>query len=74
MTTVDSKILKFINLWVHQKKTPVPYKKIVDEMDKQEVSRRTVEYSVKILMKNGFIRRAQGGGNNKTAFIQLRTI
>ena len=68
------KILKFINLWVHEKKTPVPYKEIVKEMDKQKVSVRTVEYSVKILVKDGFIRRAQGGGNSKTAFVQLRTL
>lgn len=68
------KILKFINLWVHQKKIPVPYKEIVIEMDRQKVSRRTVEYSVKILVKDGFIRRAQGGGNSQTAFVQLRTL
>lgn len=72
----QEKIMKFISGWVHDKKTPVPLKEIIKQMNKLEDKNDTIIYSLKILVKKGFIRRAQGidRENSSTAFVQLRTV
>ena len=72
----QAKIMQFISDWVHQKKTPVPLKKIMIEMKKQNVKEDTISYSITILIKKGYIRRAFGLNreNSSTAFVQLRTV
>ena len=72
----QEKIMRVISDWVHKKKTPIPLKIIIKEMNKKNVKNATIIYSIKILVKNGYIRRAQGvnRGNRSTAFVQLRTV
>jgi len=62
-----------IDDWVHRKKTPIPLKTVITEMDKLKVNKDTTVYSLKILVKKGYIRRAYTI-SNKTFFVQLRRV
>ena len=69
------KIMQCISIWVHEKKSPTPFKEIISNMRKQGMKKETTIYSLKILIKKGYIRRSiDGGGNSKAAFVQLRSI
>ena len=75
LTESQTKIMNFIQWWVHEKKTPTPLTKIVKQMTKDGIKSDTIMYSVKILVEQGYIRKSlNGGGNKKTAFVQLRRI
>lgn len=67
------KIMRFVTYWVHEKKTPIPLKEIVENMKQQGVERPTTIYSIKILLKKGYIRRAFTI-SNKSSYVQLKTI
>ena len=66
-------IMKFIDLWVHREKTTVPLKEIIAEMTIQNIDKNTTIYSLKILLKKGYIRRSSEI-SNKTKFVQLRRV
>lgn len=69
----QTKILRFVNVWVHEKKTPIPLKEIIEDMKKQGIERPTVVYSIKILLQKGYMRRAVTI-SNKSSYVQLKTI
>lgn len=66
------KIMHFVDDWVHKKKTPVPRSKIFVGM-KKIMNYDTIDYSLRILLKKGYIRRAYTV-SNKTFFVQLRRV
>lgn len=74
LTDTQIDIMQFVDLWVHTKKTTVPFKEISIEMTKRGVPHKTIEYSIKILMSKGYLRRSVGGGNGKASFVQLRRV
>ena len=75
ITEPQTNIMEFIDIWVHREKTPVPFKEIIISMNTLGVGKKTTEYSLKILMRKGYIRRTvDGGGNGKAAFVQLRRV
>ena len=66
-------VMEFVQWWVHTKKTPIPLKEIIVSMKEKGMGKDTVIYSLKILVRDGFIRRAYTV-TNKTSFVQLRTV
>lgn len=65
--------MKFVDFWVHEKKTPIPLKEIIIAMTKENIDKNTTIYSLKILLKKKYIRRAVTI-SNKTTFVQLRRV
>ena len=75
LTDPQISVMNFIEWWVHNRKTPTPYKEIIKKTTKDGMNKKTIIYSIKILCKYGYIRRdLSGGGNSKAAFVQLRRI
>lgn len=73
LNDLQMRIVKFINVWVHKKKTQVPLKEIIYTMKKEGVLEATIIKSIGVLLKKGYIRRSYHS-SNKTYFTQLRTI
>lgn len=73
LNKLQTTIIVFIDTWVHEKKTPVPLKEIIANMEAQNENKNNVIYSLKVLIKKGYIRRSDAI-SNKTYFIQLRTV
>jgi len=66
--------MKFIVTWARNQKTPIPKKKIIASFKIDGVSPDTVEWSLGILLKKGYIRRAYVEKQNTVAYVQLRTL
>lgn len=69
----QTRIMELIDVWVHQKKTPIPLKEVIKQMQDTGVQKDTTIYSLKILVQNGYIRRSFAI-SNKTFFVQLRRV
>lgn len=74
LTDYQIQVLEFVDWWVHNKKTPTPLKEIKIKMKSKGINDPTTIYSIKILVKKGYLRRNFNGGNAKVSFVQLRTI
>ena len=70
---LQTNIMKFVNVWVHTKKTPIPLKEIIAEMMRQGTKNFTTVKAINALLKKGYIRRAVTI-SNKTYFVQLRSL
>ena len=66
-------VMLFVDFWVREKKTPVPQKEIVAIMLTKKVPMPTTIYSIQILLKKGYIRRAITI-SNKRSYVQLRRV
>lgn len=66
-------IMKFITLWVHQKKTPVPRSEVIKAMQAKGVGMPTTRNALYSLIGKGYIREA-ATISNKTSYVQLKTI
>ena len=73
LNELQTRIVHFINEWVHKKKTQVPLKEIISYMKQEGVIEPTVIKSIGVLLKKGYIRRSYHP-SNKTFFTQLRTV
>lgn len=65
--------MRFVDKWVHEVKTPVPFRSIVDEMRKKGIPEITTRSSLNSLMKKGYLRRAVVT-SNKTFYVQLKRV
>ena len=70
---LQTNIMKFVDVWVHTKKTPIPLKEIIAEMMRQGTKNFTTVKAINALLKKGYIRRAVTI-SNKTYFVQLRSL
>lgn len=70
---LQTKIMRFVGVWVHTEKTPVPLKEIISNMEKDGIKNFTTIKSINVLLKKGYIRRAVTI-SNKSSFVQLRSI
>ena len=70
---LQEEVMKVIEEWVHVKKTPVPLKEVIAIMEIKGSKKKSTIYSLSILIKKGYIRRAYTI-SNKTSFVQLRTL
>ena len=70
---LQTRIVKVVDEWVHEKKTQVPLKEIIYTMKKEGVLESTIIKSIGVLLRKGYIRRSYHP-SNKTYFTQLRTV
>ena len=71
---LQTRIMLFIQDWVKTKKTPVPQKEVVSQMKREGFREPTILLSLNSLLKRYYIRKACTGAQNRTFYIQLRTI
>ncbi len=74
INALQEKIMLFIQVWVRTKKTPVPQKEIIKKMTEKGVKSFTTVWALNALLRKGYIRRATTLAQNKTFYIQLRTV
>lgn len=70
---LQTEIMRFIDHWVREVKTPVPRKEIMIEFKKKKVPAITTEGALNALLRKGYIRRGYSG-SNKTYYVLLHTI
>jgi len=70
---LQQEIMKFVDWWAREKKTPIPRKEIIEEMESQGITFSTTRNAINSLLKKGYIRRAVMA-SNKTFYVQLRGI
>lgn len=70
---LQTDIMKFIDIWAHNNKTPIPLKLIMTEMEARKVLKPTIIKALGSLLRKGYIRRANII-SNKTYYVQLRTV
>ncbi len=70
---LQTNVMKFIDEWISTKKTKVPLKEVIKGMSEKGVKSESTIYSLKILIKKGYIRRSVEI-SNKTLFVQLRRL
>ena len=73
LNDLQTRIAKFISIWVHEKKTQVPKKKIISTMKKEGVLESTTIKSIEVLIKKGYIRKSYHR-SSEAHYTQLRTI
>lgn len=73
VTRLQRRIMKFVDKWVHEEKTPIPQKEIVKAMKEAGTKDFTTVNSINSLLKKGYIRRAVTI-SNKTYYVQLRRV
>lgn len=73
LNELQTNIMRYINVWVHTEKTPIPLKEIIEGMTKQGVKSYTTIKSIDVLLKKGYIRRAIVI-SNKSSFVMVRGI
>jgi len=70
---LQTKIMQFIDEWVHQEKSPVPQKEIIIKMSSIGTKNFTTVNAINSLLRKGYIRRAVTI-SNKTFYVMLRRI
>ena len=70
---LQTRIMKFVDQWAHEEKTPIPLKEIIEEMKRQGIKDFTTVNAINGLLNKGFIRRAVTISNT-TSFVQLRRV
>ena len=70
---LQENIVKFIDWWVHEKKTIIPRKEIIDKLLSDGNKKPTIINAINVLLKKGYIRRGVGT-SNKTYYVQLRRL
>jgi len=70
---LQTKIMKFVTHWVHEKKTPIPRSEIIKELQSTGVNMPTTRGALYALLRKGYIREAVTI-SNKTTYVQLRSL
>ena len=75
LTEPQIKVMEFVDWWVHEKKTTIPFKEIIKKMNTGGTNQKTTIYSIKVLLQKGYIRRSEfNRSNGKASFVKLRGI
>jgi hypothetical protein len=69
LNELQTKIMVYVDWWVHQKKTPIPLKEIIINMTKQGIKEQTTIKATRVLITKGYIRRAVVTSNKRNACI-----
>lgn len=70
---LQTDIMKFVGIWVREKKTPVPRKEIIKNLQENGVNMPTTRSALYSLLRKGYIREAVTI-SNKTTYVQLRSL
>lgn len=73
ITDLQIEIMRFVDLWVHEKKTIVPQKEVILQMSQRGVHYKGTVNALNGLMNKGYIRKAYNTGN-RTSYVALRRI
>ena len=73
ITELQQKIMRFVDYWVHVEKTPIPQRKIIEEMAIRKEKSFTVVNALNGLLRAGYIRRGEII-SNKTYYVMLKRI
>lgn len=73
LTAPQTCVMRYFDKWVHENKTPIPHKNILEEMSKQDIKAATTAYSLSILLQKGYIRRVYTT-SNKSFYVMLRRV
>jgi hypothetical protein len=74
LTDLQKKVMVYIQDWARNKKTLVPQKAVVKQMKLEGMKEATILNILNVLQTNYYIRRACTGAQNRTFYVQLRTI
>ena len=55
---LQTKIMQCIDIWGHEKKTPIPLKEVIGRMEDGGVKKFTTIKALNVLINKGYIRRA----------------
>ena len=70
---IQTDIMRLIDVWAHNNKTPIPLKVIKDQMKAEGVIEPTTIKALGVLLQKGYIRRAVTI-SNKSYFVMLRRV
>ncbi len=70
---LQTRIMEFIGIWVHEKKTPIPRAAIIEKMQKDGINMPTTRNALYSLLRKGYIREAVTI-SNKTLYVALRSV
>ena len=73
LTDLQTNIMKFVDWWVHEEKTPVPQRNIIKKMLSEGVNDFTTVGAIKGLLLKGYLRKATMV-SHKTRYVQLRRV
>lgn len=73
LNVLQTNIMKYIDWWVHEKKTPIPLREIIDNMTKEGTKDQTTIKAIQVLLRKGYIRRAIIT-SNKSYFVQIKSV
>ena len=73
INSLQRDIMTFVQVWVKERKTPVPHRETLDAMEKLGVKVPTTIKAVGALLRKGYLRRAVTMGN-KSFYVQIRSI
>lgn len=73
MSELQTKVMRFVVLWVKEKKTPVPKQEIFHAMLCEGMKEYTTESVLDCLLRKHYIRRAHTK-TTKVSYVQLRSI
>lgn len=70
---LQTRIMKYIDWWVRNKKTPVPHQFLLKQLKSQKVLEETAKASIRVLLDKHYIRKSEQL-SRETYYVQLRTI
>jgi len=71
INNLQEEVINFIKWWVHEEKTPIPRKEIINKLMKDGSKKPTIINAINVLLMKGYIRRGIGT-SNKTYYVLLR--
>lgn len=73
LSNLQEDIMKYIDIWVHTEKTPIPLREVIANMKHKGIKEQTTIKAIRVLLVKGYIRRSNEI-SNKTTFVQLRRV
>lgn len=73
LSDLQEDIMRYVDIWVHTEKTPIPLKEIIENMKARGIKDQTTIKAIRVLLVKGYIRRSNEI-SNKTSFVQLRRV
>ena len=73
INSLQHDIMAFVQVWVKEKKTPIPHRETLHAMEERGVKVPTTIKALGVLLRKGYLRRAVTTGN-KSFYVQIRSI
>ena len=73
INSLQHDIMAFVQVWVKEKKTPIPHRETLHAMEERGVKVPTTIKALGVLLRKGYLRRAVTTGK-KSFYVQIRSI